>query len=76
MRVDANGHYCGTHNHEVDRIGVYYDESTTGRFVPRNLFLDTEICSCEYVQLSDWGSLYRPGYVTGYESCFNNFGIG
>ena len=42
--MDAKGHYCGESDLQLERINVYFNEATGGRFVPRAVLLDLVGC--------------------------------
>lgn len=38
--VDPTGEYCGESELQLERINVYYNEATGGRYVPRAVLVD------------------------------------
>lgn len=38
--IDPAGEYCGESELQLDRINVYYNEATGGRYVPRAVLVD------------------------------------
>ena len=40
--VDPTGTYQGDSDLQLERINVYYNEATGGRYVPRNILMDLE----------------------------------
>lgn len=38
--VDPTGEYCGESDLQLERINVYYNEATGGRYVPRAVLVD------------------------------------
>jgi tubulin beta len=38
--VDPTGEYCGESDLQLERINVYYNEATGGRYVPRAVLAD------------------------------------
>jgi tubulin beta len=40
--IDATGHYSGTNDLQLERIGVYYSETGNNRYVPRAVLVDLE----------------------------------
>jgi len=75
--IDRQGHYNGTANQQLDRMPVYYTESSTGRFVPRVLLFDMEPGTLNFIRSSEWGSLYHPNaYIFGRTGAGNNWAKG
>ena len=44
--VDPTGEYCGESELQLERINVYYNEATGGRYVPRAVLVDLVRVSC------------------------------
>ncbi|KAI4315414.1 hypothetical protein L6164_028227 [Bauhinia variegata] len=40
--IDASGNYVGDSNLQIERVNVYYNEASGGRFVPRAVLMDLE----------------------------------
>eukprot|EP00964_Phaeocystis_antarctica_P122672 scaffold86333_cov40-Phaeocystis_antarctica.AAC.2 len=40
--IDPTGTYHGDSDLQLERINVYYNEATGGRYVPRNILMDLE----------------------------------
>jgi len=75
--IDRQGHYNGSDNQQLERMPVYYTESSTGRFVPRVLLFDMEPGTLNFIRSSEWGSLYHPNtYIFGRTGAGNNWAKG
>ena len=42
--IDPTGTYNGDSDLQLERINVYYNEATGGRYVPRAILMDLEVC--------------------------------
>jgi len=65
---DPTGTYCGDSDLQLERINVYFNEATGGRYVPRAVLLDLEpgtmdsvrcvlLCVCCVVLSAGWGQM-------------------
>lgn len=63
-KLDFNGHYAlkcaGVDDNDLKNIQVYFSESRTGRYVPRNLFVDLENKHLDGLLNTDIGPFFRP----------------
>ncbi len=41
--IDPTGTYAGDSDLQLERINVYYNEATGGRYVPRAILMDLEV---------------------------------
>jgi len=63
------------HDLQLERINVYYNEATGGRYVPRAVLLDLEPGTMDTVKISGpLGQLFRPdNFVFGQSGAGNNW---
>ncbi|RUS73182.1 hypothetical protein EGW08_019056 [Elysia chlorotica] len=75
--VDPIGTFHGSSDLQLERINVYFDESTAGRFVPRALLVDTEPGPLDQVKGGPYGHVFSPeNFVSGRIGCSNNWAKG
>jgi len=58
--VDPTGTYHGDSDLQLERINVYYNEATGGRYVPRAVLMDLEPGTMDSVRAGPFGQLFRP----------------
>merc|ERR1711904_474881 len=58
--VDPTGTYHGDSDLQLERINVYYNEATGGRYVPRAILMDLEPSTMDSVRAGPFGQLFRP----------------
>jgi len=75
--VDPTGTYHGDSDLQLDRINVYYNEATGGRYVPRAILMDLEPGTMDSVRAGPFGQLFRPdNFVFGQSGAGNNWAKG
>ena len=75
--IDATGSYVGDSDLQLERIGVYYDEASGGRYVPRAVLVDLEPGTMDAVRAGPFGALFRPdNFVFGQSGAGNNWAKG
>ena len=77
--ISPTGTYIGDNpTEQKDRINVYYNESSQGRYVPRAILVDLEPGVIDRVRSDkSVGELFRPdNIISGTDSASNNFGKG
>lgn len=75
--LDANGNYHGTNDLQKARLGVYFNEASSGKHVPRAVLVDLEPATIENVKTSKFGNLFRPdNLIFGQNSAGNNWAKG
>lgn len=75
--IANNGQYMGECSSQLDRIGVYYNESSTGLYVPRAVLVDLEPGTMDNVRQSNLGHLFRPdNFIFGQSGAGNNWAKG
>ena len=58
--IDPTGSYHGDSDLQLERINVYYNEATGGRYVPRAVLMDLEPGTMDSVRAGPFGQLFRP----------------
>ena len=75
--VDPTGTYHGDSDLQLERINVYYNEATGGRYVPRNVLMDLEPGTMDSVRSGPFGQIFRPdNFVFGQSGAGNNWAKG
>ncbi|CCH62286.1 hypothetical protein TBLA_0G03500 [Henningerozyma blattae CBS 6284] len=70
--LDYNGNYHGTDDIQKARLGVYFNEASSGKYVPRSVNVDLEPGTIDTVKNSELGNLFRPdNYIFGQSSAGN-----
>lgn len=76
--INAEGEYAGDNrNQQLERISVYYNESSNGRYVPRVALVDLEPGVIDVIKASKRGKLFNPeSFVYGQSGAGNNWAKG
>lgn len=75
--INNQGLYQGNSPNQLDCINVYYNESSTGLYVPRALLVDLEPGTMDTVKQGALGSLFRPdNFIFGQSGAGNNWAKG
>jgi len=75
--IDPTGTYSGESDLQLERINVYYNEATGGRYVPRAVLMDLEPGTMDSVRAGPFGNLFRPdNFVFGQSGAGNNWANG
>jgi len=75
--IDPQGCYKGQNDMQLERINVYYNEATGGRYVPRAVLVDLEPGTMDSVRASPIGGIFRPdNFVFGQSGAGNNWAKG
>lgn len=75
--IDPTGTYHGDSDLQLERINVYYNEATGGKYVPRALLVDLEPGTMDSVRAGPFGQLFRPdNFVFGQSGAGNNWAKG
>ncbi|KAL1380325.1 hypothetical protein pipiens_014289 [Culex pipiens pipiens] len=75
--IDATGAYCGDSDLQLERINVYYNEATGGKYVPRAILVDLEPGTMDSVRAGPFGQLFRPdNFIFGQSGAGNNWAKG
>jgi tubulin beta len=63
--IDPTGTYHGDSDLQLERINVYYNEATGGRYVPRNILMDLEPGTMDSVRSGPFGQVRSLAFATG-----------
>ncbi|XP_045852914.1 tubulin beta chain-like isoform X4 [Meles meles] len=75
--IDPTGTYHGDSDLQLDRISVYYNEATGGKYVPRAILVDLEAGTMDSVRSGPFGQIFRPdNFVFGQSGAGNNWAKG
>jgi len=75
--INESGEYEGEEDNQLERINVYYNEATGGRYVPRCILMDLEPGTMDSVRAGSHGSIFRPdNFVFGQSGAGNNWAKG
>ncbi|GFO50323.1 tubulin beta chain [Plakobranchus ocellatus] len=75
--IDPLGTFHGESDLQMERMNVYFDESTGGRFVPRAILIDMEPGPLDQVRGSPYGHVFSPdNFIAGRAGCSNNWAKG
>lgn len=69
----GTGTYHGDSDLQLERINVYFNEATGGRYVPRAILMDLEPGTMDSVRAGPFGQLFRPdNFVFGQTGRFGS----
>ncbi|CAD2097980.1 tubulin beta chain, putative [Plasmodium vinckei lentum] len=72
-----SGTYRGDSDLQLERVDVFYNEATGGRYVPRAILMDLEPGTMDSVRAGPFGQLFRPdNFVFGQTGAGNNWAKG
>ncbi|CAG2113253.1 unnamed protein product [Medioppia subpectinata] len=75
--IDPTGSYHGDSDLQLERINVYYNEASNGKYVPRAVLVDLEPGTMDSVRSGPFGQLFRPdNFVFGQSGAGNNWAKG
>lgn len=75
--IDPTGRYTGSSDLQLERVNVYYNEASCGRFVPRAVLMDLEPGTMDSVRTGPYGQIFRPdNFVFGQSGAGNNWAKG
>lgn len=70
--MDNNGNYHGTEEIQRAKLDVYFNEASSGKYVPRSVNVDLEPGTIDAVKTSKIGNLFRPdNFIFGQSSAGN-----
>ncbi|KAJ8537264.1 hypothetical protein K7X08_035665 [Anisodus acutangulus] len=58
--IDPTGRYVGTSDLQLERVNVYCNEASCGRFVPRAVLMALEPGTMDSVRTGPYGQIFRP----------------
>ncbi|KAK6137463.1 hypothetical protein DH2020_028820 [Rehmannia glutinosa] len=56
--IDALGNYAGTSRVQLERVNVYYNEASGGRYVPRAVLMDLEPGTMDSLRTGPYGKIF------------------
>merc|ERR1712098_817029 len=75
--IDPTGSYQGDSDLQLERINVYYNEASGGKYVPRAVLVDLEPGTMDSVRSGPFGQIFRPdNFVFGQSGAGNNWAKG
>ncbi|PIA25360.1 hypothetical protein AQUCO_11800031v1 [Aquilegia coerulea] len=75
--IDPSGKYNGDSDLQLERINVYYNEASGGRYVPRAVLMDLEPGTMDSLRSGPIGQIFRPdNFVFGQSGAGNNWAKG
>ncbi len=75
--IDPTGKYQGDSDLQLERIDVYYNEASGGKYVPRCVLVDLEPGTMDSVRSGPFGEIFRPdNFVFGQSGAGNNWAKG
>lgn len=75
--IDLSGKYVGDNERQLDRARVYYDLSSSGKYVPRAVLVDLEPGTMISVRDGQYKDLFRPdNIIFGQNGAGNNWAKG
>ncbi|WZY85252.1 hypothetical protein YC2023_031636 [Brassica napus] len=75
--IDATGQYRGDSDLQLERINVYYNEASGGKYVPRAVLMDLEPGTMDSLRSGPFGQIFRPdNFVFGQSGAGNNWAKG
>ncbi|KAK2684794.1 Tubulin beta chain [Fusarium oxysporum] len=75
--LGSNGMYNGTSELQLARMNVYFNETSSNKYVPRAVLVDLEPGTMDAVRSGPLSQLFRPdNFVFGHSSAGNNWAKG
>ena len=75
--IDPTGTYHGDSDLQLERINVYYNEASGGKYVPRAVLVDLEPGTMDSVRSGPFGQIFRPdNFVFSQSGAGNNWARG
>lgn len=77
--VDPTGKFKGdgSSDTQLERINVYFNEASGGRYVPRAVLMDLEPGTMDSIRSGQYGQIFRPdNFVFGQSGAGNNWAKG
>nr|DAD18900.1 TPA_asm: hypothetical protein HUJ06_020363 [Nelumbo nucifera] len=75
--IDAKGKYVGNSRLQQERVNVYFNEASGGRYVPRAVLMDLEPGTMDSLRTGPIGQIFRPdNFVFGQNGAGNNWAKG
>jgi len=75
--IDQTGQSCGDTDLQLERINVYFNEASGGKYVPRAVLMDLEPGTMDSLRSGPFGQIFRPdNFVFGQSGAGNNWAKG
>ncbi|KAL2547692.1 Tubulin beta-6 chain [Forsythia ovata] len=75
--INPAGNYVGNSRVQLERVNVYYNEASGGRYVPRAVLVDLEPGTMDSLRTGPYGQIFRPdNFVFGQNGAGNNWAKG
>jgi tubulin beta len=75
--LNASGTYEGTNPEQLERMSVYFNEVSNGRYVPRAVLVDLEPGTLDAARSGPYGEMFRPdNFIFGQTGAGNNWAKG
>ncbi|XVE92101.1 hypothetical protein REPUB_Repub01dG0068200 [Reevesia pubescens] len=75
--IDPTGRYQRGLDLQLERINVYYNETSRGRFVPRAVLMDLELGTMDSIRSDPVGQIFRPdNFLFGQSGAGNSWAKG
>ncbi|CDH53366.1 beta-partial [Lichtheimia corymbifera JMRC:FSU:9682] len=75
--IDTTGAYAGDNDLQLERINVYYNEGSSGKYVPRAVLVDLEPATMDAIRGSGYGKLFRPdNFISAQSGAGNSWAKG
>lgn len=75
--INGDGVYVGSKPEQLERINVYFSESSSKKYVPRAILVDLEPGTMDTVKQGPLGPLFRPdNFIFGQSGAGNNWAKG
>ncbi|CAF1731440.1 BnaCnng67810D [Brassica napus] len=75
--IDHTGQYVGDSPLQLERIDVYFNEASGGKYVPRAVLMDLEPGTMDSLRSGPYGQIFRPdNFVFGQSGAGNNWAKG
>ncbi|MFS8000426.1 putative purine-nucleoside phosphorylase [Helianthus anomalus] len=58
--INSTGRYQGDTDLQSERVNVYYNEASCGRYVPRVVLMDLEPGTMDSLRSGPYGQIFRP----------------
>nr|XP_055137504.1 tubulin beta-8 chain-like isoform X13 [Symphalangus syndactylus] len=72
--IDSAGTYHGDSHLQLERINVYYNEASSGRYMPHAVVMDLEPGTMDSVRSRPFGQVFRPdNFIFGQSGAGNNW---
>ncbi|OXU18109.1 hypothetical protein TSAR_008174 [Trichomalopsis sarcophagae] len=75
--IQPDGSYQGTNDLQLDKISVFFNETSFKRYIPRTVIVDLEPGTIDAIRSSAFGDLFRPdNFIFGQNGASNNWAKG